>query len=103
MHIISRPKITEAQRKFPDAEKWLDAWWVLASQVRWQKINDVWELYPSADQVGRCLIFDVCGNRYRFIVKVSYSNKWSQGTLFVKHFLTHAEYDKEKWKKDCGC
>jgi len=24
-----------------------------------------------------------------------------KGTLFVKHFLTHAEYDKNTWKRDC--
>ncbi len=23
------------------------------------------------------------------------------GTLYVKHFLTHAEYDRGDWKKDC--
>ena len=46
-------------------------------------------------------MFNVCGTKFRFIVKVSYANQWTGGTLFVKHFLTHAEYDKDRWKKDC--
>ena len=24
------------------------------------------------------------------------------GTLLVKHFLTHGDYDKKKWCKDCS-
>ena len=50
--------------------------------------------YPTADQVGQYLVFNVRGNTYRLIVKVSYANEWVQGTLFVKHFLTHAECGK---------
>jgi len=30
------------------------------------------------------------------------TNQWQQGTLLVKHFLTHAEYDQDDWKKDCA-
>jgi hypothetical protein len=24
-------------------------------------------------------------------------------TVTLIHFLTHSEYDRNKWKKDCGC
>lgn len=53
-------------------------------------------------QVGSCLVFNVCGNNYRLICGVTYANAWARGTLYVKHFLTHADYDKGKWKADCG-
>jgi mRNA interferase HigB len=101
MHVIARPAITKARHDYPDAEKWLDAWWMLATKARWQKLEAVRIDYPTVDQVGRCLVFNVCGNKYRFIVGVSYADQWTRGTLFVKHFLTHAEYDKDRWKKDC--
>lgn len=101
MHVISRPKIRKAIQEFPDAEKWLAAWWARSTKIRWEKLGDVRSDYASVDQVARCLVFNVCGNKYRLIVKVSYANKWLQGTLFVKHFLTHADYDKNAWKKDC--
>ena len=58
-------------------------------------------VYPSADQVGGCLVFDACGNRYRLIVGVVYADETKGGTLFVKQFLTHAQYDKGKWKESC--
>jgi mRNA interferase HigB len=58
--------------------------------------------YPTADQVGRCLVFDAPGAR-RLIVGVYYSKpeKEDSGTLYIKHSLTHAEYDRGDWKKDC--
>ena len=102
MHIIARPAITNAKLVYPDASKWLNAWWILASKANWESIDDVRVNYPKADQVGRCLVFDACGTKYRFILKVRYANQWTNGTLFVKHFLTHAEYDKNRWKKDCS-
>lgn len=101
MHIIARPRISQAIHDFPDAEKWLEAWWYIASAARWEQLANVRQDYPATDQVDCCLIFNVGGNKYRLIVKVSYANAWSRGTLFVKHFLTHAEYDKDGWKKDC--
>jgi hypothetical protein len=32
---------------------------------------------------------------------MTYANPWTDGTLLVKHFLTHGDYDKKKWCKDC--
>jgi mRNA interferase HigB len=31
------------------------------------------------------------------IVKIEYKLQ----TIFIKYVLTHAEYDKEEWKRDC--
>ncbi|MEQ8997456.1 MAG: type II toxin-antitoxin system HigB family toxin [Coleofasciculus sp. B1-GNL1-01] len=36
------------------------------------------------------------GNRDRLIVDIVYSEQ----TIFIKYILTHAEYDKDKWKND---
>ncbi len=102
MHIISRTAIAEAQQRHPNARTWLDQWWNIASKARWESLHEVRIDYASADQVGSCLVFNACGNHYRLICGVTYANQWTQGTLYVKHFLTHAEYDKNKWKADCG-
>lgn len=101
MNVIARPAIKAAIQKFPKAETWLKAWWARASKAAWASLDDVRKDYPSADQVRRCLVFNVCGNDYCFIVKVAYADSYQRGTFFVKHFLTHAEYDKRAWKKDC--
>jgi mRNA interferase HigB len=101
MHVISRPAIRRAFQRHPDAAGWLADWWQNACRERWESLHEVRAVYPAADQVDCCLVFDALGNRYRLIVRVSYANEWTRGTLLVKHFLTHAEYDKDRWRKDC--
>ena len=101
MNVIARPAINAAINEHPDAEKWLNAWWKRARKEEWQSLSEIRLTYPKTDQVGGCLVFDVCGNKYRLIVGVVYADETKRGTLFVKHFLTHAEYDKDDWKDDC--
>jgi putative transcriptional regulator len=45
---------------------------------------------------GRVLaIFNIGGNKYRLIVRLVFRSQ----RIYIKEFLTHAEYDKERWKK----
>ena len=99
MNVISRPAIREAQQRHPDAADWLDNWWQVAKLAQWRNLHDVRVPYPAADQVGRYLVFNVRGNKHRLIVGVRYATDKHSGTLFVKHFLTHAEYAKGFWKE----
>jgi mRNA interferase HigB len=101
MNVIARPAIDAAIQRYPDAAGWLETWWTTAKAARWESLQQVRRDYPSADQVNRCLVFDARGNRYRLIVRVVYADGWQNGTLFVKWFLTHAQYDKGKWKRNC--
>jgi mRNA interferase HigB len=100
MHIIARPALA-AIRKHADAAAWLRQWWKIAARERWQSLQAVRAIYPATDQVRCCLVFDVRGNKYRLICRVSYSNEWQRGTLLIKAFLTHAKYMKNTWKADC--
>ena len=101
MHIMARPAIVGAKRRYPKAGSWLDGWWAEASRARWTRLAEVRQAYPDTDEVGQCLVFNACGNDYRLICRMSYANRWTKGTLLVKHFLTHADYDKNQWCKDC--
>jgi len=101
VNVISRRAILDAGMRHPDAESALTAWYKAARQARWESLHEVHAALPFTDQVECCLVFNVCGNKYRLICRMSYANPWTNGTLWVKHFLTHAEYDKQKWKKDC--
>lgn len=101
MNIIASRTIRDYQNKYADAATALDAWLEVASKSHWESFNDVLRTYASADQIGGCLVFNIRGNNYRLICGVVYANQWVKGTLFVKHFVTHAEYDKDKWKRDC--
>ncbi len=70
-------------------------WFGVAKAARWQSITDVRKTFPSADPVGKFTVFDIKGTKYRLIVKIEYRFQ----KIFIAHVLTHAEYDKEKWKK----
>ena len=98
VNVISRQAIRKAQRQHPDATEWLENWWLVAKTARWRSLRDARVPYPATDQVGQGLVFNVRGNKYRFIVGVRYATEERGGTLFIKQFLTHAEYDKGSWK-----
>ena len=99
MHIIARPAIEDAKRRH-QCINWLDNWWYTAIRATWLHVRDVRQDYPSVDQVGSCLVFDAPGAR-RLICNVHYATDDRQGTLYVRYFLMHAEYDKDRWKDVC--
>jgi len=53
-------------------------------------------IYSTAEAVSNFTVFNIKGNKYRLIVDIVYS----EATRFIKYVLTHAEYDKDKWKHD---
>lgn len=99
MHVISRKALRLFWTKFPDAEEQLAAWFKVAEHAAWTKWADVKATYPKASIYKCCLIFNICGNKYRLIVK--HSPTWKD--LFVAGAMTHHEYDAAAWKKYCNC
>ena len=100
MRIISERRIREYCDKYPEAKNWLISFWATASMSDWKHLQDLRGTYPSADAVkvrsGRVLtVINACGNRYRLVVAVHYDKR----RLFIREFLTHAEYDRDKWKQ----
>jgi mRNA interferase HigB len=97
VHVITRRVLKEFAAIHKGAEKPLDSWYSVAKKARWQSIADVRVNYPHADAVDKCTVFNIGGNKYRLIVKIEYKLQ----TIYIKHVLTHVEYDKEDWKRDC--
>lgn len=97
MNIISYSAIKEFTRKHSDSKAGLNTWYKVASKATWKNLAEVKSIYPHADLFGNCTIFNISGNKYRLVVKIDYEIQ----TIFIKHIMTHAEYDKDKWKKDC--
>ena len=63
-------------------------------------LQDARATYPHADGVetdgGETLTaFNICGNRYRLIARIRYDYQ----LVNIRIVLTHAEYDKGKWKE----
>ena len=96
MHVISPKTLREFWETHPQAREPLRAWRVVAHAATWQTFVDVRERFPSADLVGRLTVFNISGNNYRLIVRIEFTLQ----RIYVRHVLTHAEYDKERWKND---
>jgi mRNA interferase HigB len=45
--------------------------------------------------VGGFTVFNIGGNKVRLIAAVHYNTQ----RLYIRHVLTHKEYDKNKWRK----
>lgn len=94
MRVISRRRLREFWARHADAETALRAWYAVAKRVRWTNLDEIQQTYSSAEAVGRYTVFNIKGNTYRLITRIEYRLR----IIFIKEVLTHAEYDKDKWK-----
>ncbi|MDB9467474.1 type II toxin-antitoxin system HigB family toxin [Dolichospermum circinale CS-539] len=53
---------------------------------------DVREVYPHADFVQGYTVFNIGGNKFRLITKITYKVK----TIKIENVLTHSEYNEDQ-------
>jgi mRNA interferase HigB len=95
LRIISKTAIHHFSKIRPDALAPLLHWYAVARRAIWHSIAEVNFDFPHADVVGIFTDFNIAGKKYRLIAIVKY--RWQ--IVYIRHILTHAEYNKEKWKK----
>jgi mRNA interferase HigB len=98
LHVISKKKLRDFWEQHADAQVPLDNWFRVAKKAAWQSIAEVKAIFPHADAAYTCTVFNIGGNKYRLIVEIRYDRQ----VIYVKHVLTHKEYDQDAWKKACG-
>jgi mRNA interferase HigB len=95
VNVISRRGLVALEKQHPEAVPALERWYRTARKATWLDLNEVRRVYPSADQVGNVLIFDVSGGNYRLITVPIYRKQ----RLYIKALLRHREYDRGRWLK----
>ena len=103
MHIITRKRLNEfahrpgvpSGEKHPDAKSALQHWYKLAKPKDFKSFAELRKSFPSADQVGNLTVFNIGGNKARLIAAIHYNRH----IIYVRHVLTHREYDAGKWKE----
>lgn len=95
MHIISRKMLQQFWDKHPDAESALRRWYKIVAQTTFHNLTHLRQTFPSADNVGDLIVFNIGGNKYRLIASVHFN----RGKIYVRHVLTHEEYDRGAWKQ----
>ena len=97
MRIIAIGTLKSFWRKHPRAETPLRAWYAEASHANWAMPAQVKIAHRDASFIGnKRVIFNIKGNDYRLITSIIYVTQ----RIYIKYVLTHAEYDKDKWKDD---
>jgi mRNA interferase HigB len=103
MRVISKSRLREFWRTpgCQDSEGPLRAWHTHVSNksVAWQNWADVKADMATASLVGNCAVFNIGGNKYRLVTRILYPSQ----KVFILKIMSHAEYDQNKWKDDCGC
>ncbi|MBF0202362.1 MAG: type II toxin-antitoxin system HigB family toxin [Desulfamplus sp.] len=95
MHVISRKALQKFWEKYPDSENPLSRWFKAVRNSSFSSFNELRSAFPSADKVDDLIVFDIGGNKYRLIASVHFN----RGKVYIRHVLTHSEYDRGAWKK----
>jgi mRNA interferase HigB len=96
MHVISKERLREFWAEHPRAKSSLECWHQVAKHAEWKSFSDVRATFNTADAVGKLVVFNIGGNNYRLIAVIHYD----RGKVYIRHVLTHAEYDEGKWKDE---
>lgn len=94
MHIITRKRLLGFSEKHPKTSIALDTWYRIVKQNEIPNFSELRAIFPSVDKVGNLTVFNIGGNKIRLIAAIHYNTQ----CLYIRHVLTHSEYDKDKWK-----
>ncbi len=94
MHVISRKALSNFWNKHPDSQSSLSRWFKIVQRTDFKSFADLRSTFPSADLVGDLVVFNIGGNKYRLIASIHFN----RSRIYIRHILTHREYDKGDWK-----
>jgi len=94
MRVITRKRLNEFAREYPDAQSALEHWYRVMKTHWFANFVQLRKLFPSADQVENKTVFNVGGNKYRLIAAIHYNS----ARVYIRAILTHRDYDKGTWK-----
>lgn len=90
MHIITRAALVEFAGRYPDAADPLDVWYRIVKAAAWRTPADVKAQFGNASFLSdERVVFNIAGNKYRLVVSMRYQ----RGKCYIRHVLTHREYD----------
>jgi mRNA interferase HigB len=94
VRIIAKKRLMALAQAHGDCVKQVEDWYAVARKATWHNLTEVRQTFRDTDVVGNRTVFNIKGNAYRLIVEMHYDI----GVIYIKHLLTHAEYDRGTWK-----
>lgn len=90
MHVISKKKLKDFWEQHSESQRPLEAWFKIVKASRYHSFSELKRTFPRADKVGDRVVFDIGGNKYRLVAVIHFNRL----KLYVRHVLTHQEYDQ---------
>jgi len=94
MRVITNRRLVEFSVKHPASGVALRAWRRAIEAHVFIDFAALRRQFGSVDKVGDLYVFNIGGNKYRLIAFLHVAHQLA----YIKHVLTHAEYDKGDWK-----
>lgn len=94
MHIITKRRIEEAKALYPESTSALAGWYKIVKNNKFKSFADLKTSFNSVDKVGNLYVFDIGGNKLRLVASIHFNRQ----KLYIRHILTHKEYDKGNWR-----
>ena len=93
MRVIAKSKLRkfwERNPKYRDAKKQMTEWYNYCSAAKWNTPHELKaDLRNASILKNSCVVFNVCGNKYRIVVLVDYVRHG----MLIRFVGTHNEYD----------
>jgi mRNA interferase HigB len=91
LRVVAKKILRDFWEKHEDCEQQLKAWFRETEKAEWENPSQIKAAYPSASILNdNRVIFNLKGNNYRLIVKITYEYQM----VWIRFIGTHAEYDK---------
>jgi mRNA interferase HigB len=95
IHLVKKQTIKNYAANNAQSRELLDAWLRAIKKEDWNRPEDIWQKFGSADLLGKGtnrVVFDIGGNRYRIICLYYVGKK--KVHLLVRWIGTHTHYTK---------
>ncbi len=91
MRVIAKKILRDFWEKHENCEQQLKSWFREVQKSVWENPNQIKEEYPTASILNNNrVVFNIKGNNYRLIVKISFEYQM----VWIRFIGTHGEYDK---------
>lgn len=93
MHVISKKVFVEAAKKYPNQRQALLEVYSVLKRGKFESPEKMKQIFPSLDNFkykDKWWVIDIGGNHLRLMAFIQFY----QNRIFVKHIVTHADYDK---------
>ena len=91
MRVVAKKILRDFWERHEDCEQQLKSWFREVQKSEWENPNQIKEEYPSASILNNNrIVFNIKGNNYRLIVKISFEYQ----IVWIRFVGTHEEYDK---------